>query len=548
MTAESFMHVDQPHVPDVLETLAQLPNDEVFTPPKVANAMLDILPAEVWSNPDYTWLDPASKSGVFLREVFKRLMVGLQKWQSDPDKRREHILRSMLYGAAITSLSADITRRSVYQTKNATGTGVVDTAIKDWVVAFDDSDGNVKYVETEHAIVADRCTVCRAPEALVRDKRETYAYSFNHSTYPTEEMRHMKFDVVVGNPPYQIGAEGTTRTMPIYQQFVMRAIQLDPKYVLFITPSRWFTGGLGLDNYRAQMINDRRLVKLVDNPKLFDVFPHVEIKGGVSYFLWDRDHDGDCEFSTRVGGTIVSTATRDLREGHGVVIRDNKASEMVHKVIHASDASIEEWFWPRLAFSQEWRTNYRGESDQPFAGSIPLIYNSGIGYVSANGLERNLDLVAKWKVLIPKAGDGHGREVSYVIGEPIAVAPGSACTESYFVAGAFDSSDECENYAFYLCTKFARFLVLQRKATQDITAERFRFVPALDMKRRWTDEDLYKKFKLTADEITYIEGVIAPRDLTLSLDSSIPETHLPGGRKYKVGDAPDDHDSEVDEA
>lgn len=552
MTVEASRPIESLHVPDVLETLAQLPNDEVFTPPKVANAMLDILPAEVWSNPDYTWLDPATKSGIFLREVFKRLMLGLQSWQPDPDKRREHILRNMLYGSAITSLSADIARRSVYQTKNATGAAVVDPAIKDWVVVFDDPDGNVRYIPTEHAIERGRCSICRAPEALVRDRRETYAYSFNHGTYPTEEMRGMKFDVILGNPPYQIGAEGTTRTMPVYHQFVKRAIEMDPRYVLFITPSRWFTGGLGLDDYRDQMINDRRLVKIVDNPKIFDCFPQAKIRGGVSYFLWDREYDGDCEFSTRIDGQVISTSKRDLRDGHGVLIRDNRASELVHKVLEISDGTIEDWFQPRLAFSQQWRTNYRGESTQPFPHSVPLIHNSGIGYVSPVNFERNLELVAKWKVLLPKASSGdtaqdnEGRIVDVVLGEPIAVAPGSVCTESYFIAGVFDSMDECENYAYYLCTKFLRFLVLQRKATQDITADRFRFVPGLPMSRRWTDKDLYRHFKLNKDEVAYIEASIKPRTLILSLDSPTPETHLPGGRKYRTGDASADEDSEDD--
>lgn len=531
---------EQPHAPDVLETLAQLPNDEVFTPPRLANAMLDILPAAVWGAPGYKWLEPATKSGVFLREAAKRLMVGLADWEPDPQRRREHILKHMLYGAAITELSGDIARRSLYQTKNATGVGIKDESLRGLVVSFDDHEGNILYVPTEHTLDSRgrHCVVCRAPASLIRDEREHFAYSFIHGTYPVEEMHDMKFDVVVGNPPYQIGAEGTTRTMPIYQQFVKRAIEMNPKYVLLITPSRWFTGGLGLDEYRSQMINDRRLVKLVDNPKLFDVFPQVEVKGGVSYFLWDRDHDGDCEFSTRIDGQILSTVPRDLREGHGVVIRDNAGAVIVHKVLRASDESIESWFYPRLAFNQEWRTNYRGESDQPFAGAVPLIHNSGIGYVSASALERNVDLVAKWKVLVPMASDGHGREVSYVIGEPIAVAPGSACTESYFVAGAFETSGECENYARYLCTRFVRFLVLQRKATQHITADRLRFVPALPMTRSWTDEDLYGHFKLTKDEIAYIERVIAPRGMTLSLDSPVPETHLPGGRKHRAGDAP----------
>jgi site-specific DNA-methyltransferase (adenine-specific) len=536
------------HVPDVLQTIAQLPNDDVYTPPKVVSAMLDILPPHVWSEPDYKWLDPATKSGIYLREVFKRLMVGLASSEPDGAKRREHILKQMLYGAATTQINGEIARRTLYQTKNATGHEVKDDSLRDLVVHFNHSDGNVPYVVTEHTFAGpasnQRCIKCGAPEELVRDQREHYAYSFLHDTYPTPELQDMKFDVILGNPPYQVGVEGNTRTRPLYQLFVERAIALDPRYVLMITPSRWFTGGLGLDEYRDRMINDRHLSKLVDNPKLFDCFPGVEIKGGVSFFLWDREHDGDCEFSTRIDGRIVSTETRDLREGHGVVIRDNRASALVHKILERADGSVEDWFFPRLAFSQEWRTNYRGESDQPFAGAVPLIHNSGVGYVSPTSFERNYDLVAKWKVLLPKAGDGHGREISYVIGEPIAVAPGSACTESYFVAGAFESREECVNYAHFLCTKFARFLVLQRKATQDITADRFRFVPAVPMNSSWTDGALYEHFDLTVDEIDYIEGTIHPRAPVLSLESPVPASHLTGGNKYRRGDAMAETDDE----
>ena len=145
MSGEESPPTEPPHIPDVLETLAQLPNDEVFTPPKVANAMLDVLPNEVWNEPELKWLEPATKSGVFLREAYKRLMVGLASWQPDPDERRSHILRKMLYGSAITTLSADIARRSVYQTKDATGASVVDLAISNWVVEFGDSAGNIEY-------------------------------------------------------------------------------------------------------------------------------------------------------------------------------------------------------------------------------------------------------------------------------------------------------------------------------------------------------------------------------------------------------------------
>lgn len=539
------------HVPDVLETLAQLPNDEVYTPPKLVNAMLDILPNHVWSEPGYKWLDPATKSGVFLREVASRLMVGLTGWEPDGVKRRDHILRHMIYGAAITQMSGEIARRSLYQTKNATGAEIKDPALTELIVRFGRPDGNVPFVETEHLFtgssVSRTCQLCGAPEALVRVQRESYAYSFLHDTYPTKELDDVKFDVIVGNPPYQIGVEGNTRTKPIYQLFVERALAMQPRYIVMITPSRWFTGGLGLDEYRDRMINDRHLAKIVDNPKLFDVFPQAEIKGGVSYFLWDREHDGDCEFSTRIDGAILSQASRDLRAGYGVVIRDNRASSIVAQVLNRSDGSIERWFYPRLAFNQGWRTNFRGEASQPFAGAIPLIHNSGVGYVSPSSFEQNLRLVDQWKVLLPKAGDGHGREQSYVIGEPLALAPGSACTESYFVAGSFESQEECANYARFLCTKFVRFLVLQRKATQDVTADRFRFVPALPMRDVWTDARLYELFKLDKEDIEYIESNILEREPILSLNSAIPETHLPGGRKYKVGDAPSEPDEDGDD-
>lgn len=529
------------HVPDVLETLAQLPNDEVYTPPKLVNAMLDILPEHVWSEPDYTWLDPATKSGVFLREVARRLMVGLADWEPDGAKRREHILKHMLYGAAITQMSGEIARRSLYQTKNATGTEIKDEALRDLVVHLDSSDGNVPFVPTEHMLdkAGKFCTVCRAPATLIRANRESFAYSFLHGTYPTKELADMKFDVIVGNPPYQIGMDDgkgnrTANITPLYNLFVEKAIAMSPRYVLMITPSRWFTSGHGLTDYRLKMMNDRRLRALVDNPKLYDVFPQAEIKGGVSYFLWDREYDGDCEFSTRIDGSIRDTANRDLRQGVDVILRDNFAAGVVGKI--ASDP-----------FGASIKTNFRGAEEEPFEGSIPLVFVNKVGYIRRDQLERNQAWIDRWKVLIPKAGDGHGREPAYVLGEPIALAPGSACTQSYLVAGTFDTRSEAENYAYFMTTKFLRFLVLQRKISQDLTPSRFAFVPMLDMTRRWTDADLYEHFHLASDEIAYVEQVIGPREPILSLDSPIPETHLPGGRKYRAGDAPPEPEDGDDE-
>lgn len=524
------------HIPDILDCLAQLSNDEVPTPPKLARAMLDLLPKKVWSNPDYKWLDPCCKSGAILREVAARLLVGLERWQPDFDKRREHIFRNMLYGTSVTELTGQVLRRSVYCAHDASG--------EHSVVRFEHTAGNLPFVPTPHDFGDDgaetKCTVCGAPKELERGAgRENYAYAFIHGTYPTKEMSDMKFDVIVGNPPYQIDSDGNTRTKPVYQHFVERAIEAKPRYVLMITPSRWFTGGLGLDEYRDRMIADRRMRSIVDNPKIFDCFPGVKIRGGVSYFLWDRAHDGSCEFTTRIDGKTVSSAIRDLRDGDGVLIRDNRAAEVIAKVVAKLTASVEGKFGPQVPFGL--RTNFGGAKTRRFHGSIPVVFGTGIGYVRSDQLERNHDWVDRWKVLLPMASSGDtplnddGAIVDVVLGAPIALAPGSACTQTYFVAGMFDTREETENYAHYLATKFVRFLVLQRKTTQHLTPDRFRFVPMLDMKRHWTDEKLYRKFGLTPDERGYIERSIKSRSVDLSLDSPIPASHLPGGSKYRTG-------------
>ncbi|GAA1495170.1 Eco57I restriction-modification methylase domain-containing protein [Paeniglutamicibacter kerguelensis] len=539
MTTTRFGH----HVPDILDCLAQLSNDEVPTPPKLARAMLDLLPDEVWSRPDFVWLDPFSKSGVFLREIATRLLDGLADWEPDFATRREHILGNMLHGASITEMTGIISRRSLYCSANASGPHSI--------VRFAEPQGNLPFVPAAHDFQAnDRCRLCSAPEELERGEgRENYAYSFIHGTYPTQEMANMKFDVIVGNPPYQIDSDGNTRTMPIYQKFVDQAIALDPRYVLMITPSRWFAGGLGLDDFRARMIADRRMAKLVDNPKIFDCFPGVKIRGGVSYFLWDREHNDDTEFSTRIDGTIRSTARRDLRKGEGVLVRDNRAALITERVAQHGYPSVEETFGPQVPFGL--RTNFAGSLEAPFPESIPLIYGTRVGYVRDDQLERNHAWVDRWKVLLPKAGSGdtplddEGNIIDVVTGAPIALAPGSACTQTYFVAGVFNSATETENYANYLATKFVRFLVLQRKVTQDITPDRFRFAPMLDMTRSWTDEELYDHFHLTHEERDYINLTIKPRSVNLSLDSPIPASHLPGGSKHRPGAGTDG--PEIDE-
>lgn len=500
------------HVPDILDCLAQLSNDEVPTPPKMARAVLDILPGHVWSEPDYLWLDPGCKSGVFLREAASRLLEGLSGWEPDFDRRRDHIFRNMLFGTSITTMTGMISRRSLYCARDASS----DLS----VVKFQSPDGNLPFIPTGHNCVRERCTVCGAPESLEREGRENYAYSFVHGTYPPKEMQHMKFDVIIGNPPYQIDSEGNSRTRPVYQLFVQKAISMDPRYVVMITPSRWFTGGLALDQFRADMLADRHITRMIDNPKLFDCFPGVEIKGGVSYFLWDRDHDGDCEFSTRIDGEITSTMVRDLRGGDGVLIRSNQAISILDKVRAAVDGSIDHRISAQAPF--EIRSNFSGYSQDSFPGAISLyLRGSQPKWVARDQITKNADLIDSYKVLTPKAGDGHGRIPAIVTGVPFVAPPPSVCTMTYLVAGTWPSEVEASNFAAYLRTKFVRFLVSLRKVSQDITSDRFLFVPDLPMDHEWTDAELYKRYGLTVEEIDFVESQIKPMGATDVLE---PET------------------------
>jgi site-specific DNA-methyltransferase (adenine-specific) len=538
-------------IPDILDAIAALSSDAVPTPPEVARAMLDLLPEHVWTDPGLKWLDPGVKSGSILREIASRLMVGLADWEPDLNKRAEHIMTNMLHGLSITKLHGEMGRRSVYRSRDASSEKAVGRG-----EFFGESEGNIHFVHAEHAFKKSRrglntgnCLRCGAPIGLERGvDRENYAYAFIHDTALLEELKTMKFDVIVGNPPYQVGTEGHgSNASPVYHHFINSAVELDPKYVLMIVPSRWFTGGKGLGEFRNRMIADRRLRAIIDNPKLFDCFPGVEIKGGVNYFLWDRDHQGDCEFSIRIDGQIVETLPRDLRDGDGVLLRNPRAVKIVERVRAKMSASLAEVVSPRYPFGSTLMSNFAGAAAEPFAGSIPLIFASHIAYISPRQIERNAEWVDLWKVLLPKAGDGHGREVSYVLGEPIVVAPGSACTGTYLVAGKFDSAETATNFANYLTTRFARFMVLQRKSTQNISQDSFRFVPALDMDRPWNDEELYEHFDLTPEETKYIEASIHPREPNFSLESSIPASHVPGGSKYRPPNKRADIDPDIDE-
>lgn len=490
------------HVPDILDCLAQLSNDEVPTPPKLAREMLDVLPAEVWSEPDYRWLDPFCKSGVFLRESAVRLLEGLAEREPDFETRREHIYRQMLWGTSITEMTGHISRRSLYYSRNASS--------KHSVVRFDTSEGNLSFVRAHHTFVDGRCVICGAPEDLERgDARENYAYAFLHGTYPREEIADMKFDVIVGNPPYQIDSDGNTRTIPIYHRFVEQALALQPRHVLMITPSRWFSGGLGLDEYRSRILADTHMKKVVDYPGLFECFPGVEIKGGVSYFLWSRDHRGECEVVTIRGGVASASMTRALDE-FDIFVRSNAAIPILRKVRAKSEPTLDQRVASRVPFGLQ--ANFRRYKTSPFPGAVKIHGKRLVGYVEPSEITKNSSWVDEWKALLPAASDGHGRIPASVIPRPRIAGPGEACTDTYLVIGHSTDQAEIANLSAYAATKFARFLIHIRKVAQHNKPGVFAFVPDLPMDRTWTDEELYKRYGLSANEIAAIESEIKEMD------------------------------------
>lgn len=499
--------------PDVLTCLANLSNDEVFTPPNLVNDMLDLLPAELWSNPDARFLDPVSKSGVFLREMAKRLMKGLETQIPDKQERINHIFSQQLYGIAITELTSLLSRRSVYCSKTANGKySICET--------FGDEQGHIRYKRMKHTWQNGRCIYCGANQSEYdRDETlETYAYNFLHTGKP-EKIFNMKFDVIIGNPPYQLsdGGFGTSAT-PIYHKFVEQAKKLNPKYLSMIIPARWYSGGKGMDKFRDEMLKDNRIRQIVDYPEAIDCFPGVQIKGGVCYFLWERDNKGLCKVSTSRKGEIVSEMTRPLLEkGCETFIRYNEAISILKKVQKLNESSLKDMISARKPFGLE--TTYKGKP-KSFENAITLYQNGGIGYIKESEIRTNIEIVKLHKTLIPPLGSGSDSFPHPILGKPFVVEPNSACTETYLVAGAFKNKNEAENLAKYLTTRFLRFLVLLNKPTQHATSKVYTFVPMQDFSEPWTDEKLYKKYGLTEDEIAFIESMIRPMENVEVADES----------------------------
>jgi site-specific DNA-methyltransferase (adenine-specific) len=519
------------HTPDVLSCLANLSNDEVFTPPDVVNKMLDLLPQELFCDPNTTFLDPACKTGVFLREIAKRLLVGLEDKIPDLQQRIDHIFHKQLFGIAITELTSLLSRRSLYCSKYPNGPYSI--------AHFDDAEGNIRYRRINHTWVNGKCKYCGAnKEQWNRGKElETYAYELIHTDNP-ERIFNMNFDVIISNPPYQMtfGIEGgnSANAKSIYNQFMDKAVRLNPRYLVMITPSRWMTKtAQGIPDAWVDAVLASNGFKVIhDYENASECFPGVEIKGGVNYFLFEKDYNGQCEyyFHSSDGEIIHRFDYLDSKKA-GIVVRDPKAYSVLGKIERVegkyyTDAennfsglvSAKHFFDNSTYLTSNW-TGYKSERDETYSIKYYLNVNRERTYrwISASQLPKNSGTKDVWKIFIPAAGGSGADDI--ILGKPFIGEPGSVCSQTFLVIG-YDpkkhnfSEVQCNNIIKYIQTKFFRYLVSIKKKTQNGPRGVYQFVPLQDFNNEISDEMLYKKYNLSLDEQELIESSIRPLNLS----------------------------------
>ena len=495
--------------PDVLSCLANLSSDEVFTPPQLANQILDLLPEKLFRNKNTTFLDPCCKSGVFLREIAKRLIKGLEKEIPNLQERLNHIYTKQLFAISITELTSLLSRRSVYCSKKANGKYSICNEFKT-------EQGNILFKRIEHTWKNEKCVYCGARQIEYdRDKSlETHAYQFIHTIKP-QEIFNMNFDVIVGNPPYQLNDGGGTGSsaIPIYQKFVELANKLQPRFITMIIPSRWFTGGKGLDEFREFMIKNKQLQILHSFVNAKDCFPGVNIEGGVCYFLINKDYKDKCKIYIHQQDGNVEESFRylDGNKEYDIFIYDEKVLKIVEQVLNKKAESFSKLVSSRNAFQIGNNEQFKNEKGTSFRVLGRFNNSRDYKYIDKEKVKKGSVYFNKYKIFISKA-DGAAGQIgnpipARITGKPVLGNKNDICTETFLVVGPFKSKEEMENTEIYMKTKFFRFLVGSRK-NKNMTQDTYKYAPIISFNKKWTDEMLYKYFNLNNEQINYIEQMI----------------------------------------
>lgn len=523
--------------PDVLSCIANLSNDEVFTPPELANRILDTLAeawaannkgANIWADQTVKFLDPCTKSGVFLREITSRLTKGLEQEIPNLEKRVNHILAKQVFGIGITQITSLLARRSVYCSKHATGRHSI-------AKSFTCDEGNIWFNRLKHSWDSDKCRYCGAGKSVFDRAAglETHAYAFIHTDKIKTRLAeifggNMQFDVIIGNPPYQMDDGGFgASAIPIYHKFVEQAKKLEPRVLTMVIPSRWLFGGRGLEEFRNAMLNDNRIRKLVDYPDSRQVFPSVDVAGGICYFLWDRDNPGECKVVEFEHGMGASEAVRPLlEEGAEVFIRSNRALPILRKIMNAETGAEslvlpEDRCFDKQVSSQKpfgLRTFFRGKESKSAKNDVLVLQSGGRAWTSRSEITIGQELIDKWKVFTSKSSSEHAGQADKngqrrVLSLSGVIPPGSVVTETYILLGAYDTEQQARNCFSYVVTRFFRFLLAVRSSAQDLARSAYQFVPLQDFSKPWTDQKLYKKYGLNEDEIAFIEKLIRPMEV-----------------------------------
>ena len=430
-------------------------------------------------------LDIAGKAGEFALAVFEKyIALGYDK----------EALKDVIYTIPTSGITYEFTRM-IYEILGLNVDNIASKFTSYSLLEVKDEGGDIDYAK-----IAE----------LLKQNKPFDSITMNDEITKGDET--VKFDVVVGNPPYQLStSQHSAQGRPIYDKFVGISKYVEPRFVSLIIPSRWFAGGMGLDSFRDEMKSDACISKMVSFANGKDCFPDTST-GGICYFLRNSSWMGKCHFTSVING-VMNSGERVLSE-FDVVLRDNVAQRIVQRMQSYSETPLSEKVCSINVFGFE--SKQHGERT-PFIDGYELLSSKGFGYVAKETLTQGENIADKYKVIVGQVISEHAAEPDkngqYKLLSSLRILePKQICNFSYLVVNTFDDKQEALNFKQYLSTRFVRYLILQSVSSIHLTKEKFKFVPIQDFSRAWTDADLYAKYELTEEEIAFIESMIKPME------------------------------------